>query len=86
MPRSAVPVTAGRRGPVARSPSATTAPACSPRRSNECAPAASGSTPAFPAHGLGLAIAAEIAEAAGGALELANAAPGLEATLLLPAA
>ena len=35
--------------------------------------------------GLGLAIAAEIADAAGGRLELANAAPGLAATLLLPA-
>lgn len=40
----------------------------------------------FPGQGLGLAIAADIAEAAGGALDLANAAPGLEATLLLPAA
>lgn len=40
----------------------------------------------FPGQGLGLAIAAEIAEAAGGSLDLANADPGLEATLLLPAA
>lgn len=40
----------------------------------------------FPGQGLGLAIAADIAEAAGGALDLADAAPGLEATLLLPAA
>ncbi|MBP7241398.1 HAMP domain-containing sensor histidine kinase [Amaricoccus sp.] len=40
----------------------------------------------FPGQGLGLAIAGEIAEAAGGSLELADAAPGLEATLLLPAA
>jgi signal transduction histidine kinase/CheY-like chemotaxis protein len=40
----------------------------------------------FPGQGLGLAIAADIAEAAGGSLDLADAAPGLEATLLLPAA
>ena len=36
--------------------------------------------------GLGLAIAREIAEAAGGSLRLANAAPGLAADLRLPAA
>ncbi len=40
----------------------------------------------FPGQGLGLAIAAEIAEGAGGSLDLADAGPGLEATLLLPAA
>lgn len=40
----------------------------------------------FPGQGLGLAIATEIAETAGGALDLADAGPGLEATLLLPAA
>lgn len=40
----------------------------------------------FPGQGLGLAIATEIAEAAGGSLELADAGPGLEATLLLPTA
>lgn len=34
--------------------------------------------------GLGLAIASEIASAAGGALVLADAAPGLQATLILP--
>jgi signal transduction histidine kinase len=39
----------------------------------------------LPGHGLGLAIAAEIAEMAGGSLELAGAAPGLEATMLVPA-
>ncbi|MEE4119918.1 MAG: HAMP domain-containing sensor histidine kinase [Paracoccaceae bacterium] len=38
-----------------------------------------------PGHGLGLAIAAEIAEAAGGHLALADAAPGLSASLSLPA-
>jgi signal transduction histidine kinase len=36
--------------------------------------------------GLGLAIAREIAEAAGGGLTLSDAAPGLRAALLLPAA
>lgn len=40
----------------------------------------------FAGHGLGLAIADEIAAAAGGSLALANAAPGLEATLSLPLA
>lgn len=39
-----------------------------------------------PGHGLGLSIATEIAANAGGALALRNAAPGLEATLTLPAA
>jgi signal transduction histidine kinase len=39
-----------------------------------------------PGDGLGLAIAGEIAEAAGGALRLENADPGLAATLELPAA
>ena len=39
-----------------------------------------------PGAGLGLAIASEIAEAAGGRLELENAAPGLAAVLRLPAA
>ncbi len=38
----------------------------------------------FPGHGLGLAIAAEIAETVGGSLELADANPGVEATILLP--
>lgn len=37
-------------------------------------------------HGLGLAIADEIAAAAGGTLDLAGASPGLEATLSLPPA
>jgi len=37
-------------------------------------------------HGLGLAIAAGIAEAAGGRLTLGDAAPGLVATLELPVA
>lgn len=37
-------------------------------------------------HGLGLAIADDIAEAAGGRLELRNATPGLEAMLILPRA
>jgi signal transduction histidine kinase len=37
-----------------------------------------------PGHGLGLAIAADIAEAAGGRLALADAAPGLAANLILP--
>lgn len=40
----------------------------------------------FAGHGLGLAIADEIAAAAGGSLALANAEPGLAATLSLPAA
>ena len=40
----------------------------------------------FPGQGLGLAIAADIAEAAGGALDLADGGPGLVATLLLPQA
>jgi len=35
--------------------------------------------------GLGLAIVADIAESYGGALVLANGAPGLRATLTLPA-
>lgn len=39
-----------------------------------------------PGTGLGLAIAAEIAEAAGGVLELEEAGPGLSATLVLPLA
>ena len=39
-----------------------------------------------PGAGLGLAIAGEIADAAGGRLELANRAPGLEVALWLPAA
>lgn len=39
-----------------------------------------------PGTGLGLAIAAEIAEAAGGGLELEEAGPGLSATLVLPLA
>ncbi len=39
-----------------------------------------------PGAGLGLAIASEIAEAAGGSLALANEAPGLAARLRLPAA
>ncbi|TCP23048.1 sensor histidine kinase [Rhodovulum adriaticum] len=37
-------------------------------------------------HGLGLAIASDIAEAADGRLDLADARPGLSATLVLPAA
>ena len=41
---------------------------------------------AGPGTGLGLAIAAEIAEAAGGVLELEEAGPGLSATLVLPLA
>lgn len=40
----------------------------------------------LPGDGLGLAIATEIVEAAGGALALADSAPGLEAAVLLPAA
>jgi len=39
-----------------------------------------------PGDGLGLSIAAEIADNAGGALSLRNAGPGLEATLTLPTA
>jgi signal transduction histidine kinase len=39
----------------------------------------------FPGHGLGLAIADDIAEAAGGALELSDGTPGLVATLVRPA-
>jgi signal transduction histidine kinase len=41
---------------------------------------------AGPGAGLGFAIAHEIADAAGGTLQLANTDPGLEARLVLPGA
>lgn len=84
--RSAVRVTAGRRGPVAAIAIRDDGPGVQPEALERMRDRGERLDARFPGHGLGLAIAAEIAEAAGGTLELANAASGLEATLLLPAA
>ena len=84
--RSAVRVTAGRRGPIAAIAIRDDGPGVQPEALERMRDRGERLDARFPGHGLGLAIAAEIAEAAGGTLELANAASGLEATLLLPAA
>ena len=73
-----------RRGASA-SPSRTTAPASRRRGSTELTGRGARLDLAGPGAGLGLAIATEIAEAAGGTLSLANTGRGLRVTLTVPA-